>query len=956
MYRYYGNALPLQQDEAENVRAIFRRIKESRSDLSAAVDLLENVLLTKPNHEGSKYISNALRFYQRCMQFTGPLMAKGVEDTLMYTYNRFIGHNEVGDSPEAFGHSISTFHQMMKDRQQQWPLAINGTSTHDTKRGEDVRARLNVLTDVADEWLTLVDDWRQINNDLKTDNAPDDNDEYFIYQTLVGAHPMPTQDDDDINNRMGEYLEKALREAKVNSNWTEPNVSYEEGAKNFASNLLKDDGKFSESFKTFHQKIADFGIVNSLSQTVLKFMCPGVPDVYQGTEMWDLSLVDPDNRRPVDYKQRLEYLEEIDKWHIDELTTKAEELWEQRYTGKIKLWLVNNLFKQRKNHLDLFDKGDYIPLEVQGAYKDHVFAFARKHQLHWIVVAVPLHPAQICNEQQVDITNINWKDTSIILPANAPQGYKDLLLLKDGEPAPKLDVQKLFKPLPIAILHLQNEHERSAGVLLHITSLPSSFGIGDLGAEAYKFADFLQRSNQKFWQLLPLNPTEQGQGYSPYSSLSSKAGNPLLISPALLADAKLLFGDTLSTYHLPSDSQANFSEAKKIKNELFEQAWQTFQLPQFATMQQQFKEFIQTEAIWLHDYALFVVLKEQHGGKAWFQWPDKYKLRDAIALEQLAVDCKEAIEKTKWLQFIFTQQWKALRNYCNAKGIQLFGDMPFYISYDSADVWSDIEIFEIDSDGKMMGVAGVPPDAFSDDGQLWGMPVFKWDVLKQRNYDWWIQRFKKNMEVFDLVRLDHFRAFADYWEVPSSSNTAKIGSWKPGPGIDIFEVAQRKLGSLPFIAEDLGDINDAVYKVRDTFNLPGMKVLQFTFGDDTDESVHSPHNYNENSIVYTGTHDNNTTIGWFKTLSASDKSRVEKYIGKTITEENVHIELAKLAYASVSKIAIIPMQDLLGLDEHSRMNTPSLTKNNWGWRLLPNQINEETENTLKSWTETFDRH
>jgi 4-alpha-glucanotransferase len=255
----------------------------------------------------------------------------------------------------------------------------------------------------------------------------------------------------------------------------------------------------------------------------------------------------------------------------------------------------------------------------------------------------------------------------------------------------------------------------------------------------------------------------------------------------------------------------------------------------------------------------------------------------------------------------------------------------------------------------MTGAAGVPPDAFSDDGQLWGMPVFKWDVLKQRNYDWWIERFKKNMELFDVVRLDHFRAFADYWEVPANETTAKVGEWKPGPGVDLFKTAQKELGSLPFIAEDLGDINDQVYEVRDTFDLPGMKVLQFTFGDDIDRSVHSPHNYNENAIAYTGTHDNNTTRGWFKELGEDNKQRLNKYTGKTISEEDVHTELARLAYASVAKTAIIPIQDILALDETARMNTPSSGKNNWGWRLLPGQLTEETESLLKEWTLMYNR-
>ncbi|MFC7000011.1 malto-oligosyltrehalose synthase [Rufibacter roseus] len=957
VYRYYGNQMPLDGEEAEAVQNIFNSIRESKPDLTGPVEILERAILgAAPEGEDGTYLQRSQRFYQRLMQFSGPIMAKGVEDTIMYTYNRFVGHNEVGDSPEAFGVSPQEFHQIMQDRQQNWPLSMNGTSTHDTKRGEDVRARLNVLTELADDWATAVQEWREMNADLKQNNLPDVNDEYLIYQTLLGAYPMPGQDEDDFENRVQEYLQKALREAKVNSNWTSPNEEYEAATKAFTVKLLDKSRPFWSSFEKFRAKTTDFGIVNSLSQVLLKFTAPGVPDVYQGTELWDFSLVDPDNRRPVDYEKRQAWLEEMDSYDLNKQENLWEELWENRYDARIKLYLTRTLFTERKNKADLFAKGTYLPLEVEGEHKEHVLAFARKYLHTWYVVAVPLHLAALAKQQGVDKPgDIDWKDTKVIIPQEAPKEWQDMLIRSTGNYAHELRVADLFGIFPLAMLKLEAQNERGAGILLHITSLPSDFGIGDMGPEARKFADFLAASNQKFWQLLPLNPIEAGQGYSPYSSISSRAGNPLLISPVALAKEGLLPENELSNYHLPQTGSVDYDQAQKVKDELLEKAWQNFKSGDFPTLQQQFIDYCGTEAGWLHDFALYVLLKAQNGGSAWFQWPDEYKQRDAAALEQLAQENAEAVEKTKWVQFIFNKQWKRLRTYCNNRGIQMFGDMPFYISYDSVDVWGNREIFAVDEDGKMTGVAGVPPDAFSDEGQLWGMPVFKWDVLKEQDYGWWMGRLRKNMELFDIVRLDHFRAFADYWEVPADAETAKNGEWKLGPGADFFTFAEKELGSLPFIAEDLGEINDLVLKLRDDFNLPGMKILQFAWGNEMPQNHYIPHNYIRNSIAYTGTHDNNTTLGWYRQEGKPHHQQIEHYVGRQLGEQDIWWVMARLAYASVAKTAILPMQDVLGIDEQGRMNTPGTNQGNWGWRLMPGQITKQTENQLKEWTWLYNR-
>ncbi len=953
VYRYYGDRFPLSSEEEKAVREILMSVRRS-GESNEAVAVLENALLNRPYEHNQEVNERIGQFYQRLMQFTGPLMAKGVEDTLMYTFNRFIGHNEVGDSPEAFGDTVEGFHQKMKARQQQWPLSLNGTSTHDTKRGEDSRARLNVLTDVHEAWLEQVAGWRQLNAALKQNGIPDDNDEYFIYQALVGNRPMPGEDEDDFETRIQDYLQKALREAKVHSNWARPDEAYENGAKAFVVALLDKSKPFWKSFTAFLEKIADHGIVNSLSQLVLKVTCPGVPDIYQGCEFWDFSLVDPDNRRPVDYQKRQQFLQALEGKSAEAM---FQQLWEKRYNGGIKLWLTQKLLALRNSYADVFAQGEYLPLTVEGRYKDHVLAFARRHKGTVQVVAVPLHTAIIGEAQCQSFFDIDWKDTRLHLPKETENTLENIFTNVKFEKGKGLFAKDLFKNHPFAILRgRQRYNERGAGVLVHLSSLPSPFGIGDMGPEARAFADFLSRSRQKYWQLLPLNPTEAGQGHSPYSALSSKAGYPLLISPELLVKDGLLEPGDLKAAHLPQDGSADYAEAERAKEKLFEKAYAAFGQAKDHPLHEPFKAFCKNEKSWLDDFALFMLLKKEHGGKPWYEWPEPYKQRDDEALKKLAKKHQKEVQKIKWLQFIFSKQWHGLREYCNSRDIRFIGDIPFYVSYDSSDVWADKELFALDPEGQRTGMAGVPPDAFSADGQLWGMPVFNWEKMEATGYRWWIERLRKNMELFDLVRLDHFRAFAAYWEVPAGEQTARNGQWKKGPGAAFFQSMEAALGHLPFVAEDLGDIDEAVLNLRDEFRMPGMKVLQFAFGNDMPQSDYIPHNYDKNFLVYSGTHDNNTTVGWFRTEAGEAvKERIRRYAGTDVHEGNIHLVLARLAYSSVADIAILPVQDILGLNEKARMNVPSSAENNWAWRLTPGQLTADTEKWLQEWTRTYNR-
>lgn len=480
--------------------------------------------------------------------------------------------------------------------------------------------------------------------------------------------------------------------------------------------------------------------------------------------------------------------------------------------------------------------------------------------------------------------------------------------------------------------------QRAAGVLLHITSLPSPFGIGDLGNEAYKFADFLNRAGQRYWQILPLTPIDGAQGYSPYSSLSSMAGNVWLISPEKLYEDGCLTKDDVSISGTAPSDRVSYTKTIQLKSKLLAKAFKNTKAQRKAA----FEAFCDREAYWLDDFALFMVLRTFHKNKPWYEWPEAFKHRNLKSLLKFTSENQSDIDYVKWLQYQFFHQWKNLKRYCNDLNVDILGDLPFYVSYDSVDVWSRQEIFKLNKNGSMAGVAGVPPDYFNEDGQLWGMPVYRWDVLKDQGYDWWLRRIRKNMELVDLLRLDHFRAFADYWEVPAKEKTAVRGEWKIGPGEHFFATLKQEFGKLPFIAEDLGDISPPVYKLRDQFRLPGMKVLQFAFGDNFESSDHIPHNYAPNYFAYTGTHDNNTTVGWFrKEVKSKVREDIKLYANTSVTEKNIHDVLIRMVYASVAKTAIVPMQDILGLDETSRMNVPASTSKNWQWRLTSDAYTRE---------------
>ena len=953
-YRYYGNELPFMQEEHLALEKLFGKLRQTYPELSRGINLLSQVLLEKTLEGDPDFNTRALEFYQRCMQFTGPLMAKGGEDTLMYTYYRFIGHNEVGDSPSRFGISAAEFHNSMESRQKNWPLSLNTTSTHDTKRGEDVRARLNVLTEFADEWVTLVRSWQQMNLKLRAQcEGPDSNDEYMIYQLLLGVFPLGGSPDTSFFERIEEYIQKASREAKIHSTWEKPDKAYEQGTVQFVRSILTEGSSFLSDFLPFCQKIANYGLVNSLAQLTLKMTCPGVPDIYQGGELWDFSLVDPDNRRPVDYQKRMKFLQEM-----EDTPPSLNHLWLERENGKIKLWLTTRLLALRQKYPDLFHYGAYNALEVQGALKENILAFSRSYREDILLVIIPLHTAALCERQQTDLFNLDWQDTCIYLPQHVGSEWERVLQEQKECIEHFVVPAALFTECPVAILKgTKKGNERSAGLLLSVSSLPSRFGIGDLGPAAYSFVDFLKRSEQRVWQLLPLNPVEEAQGYSPYSSPSSRAGNPLFISPELLVQEGLLQESDLDAAAFPPSDQADYPNAARHKTTLLAKACATFFTDPGAELEEDFRQFCEANQEWLPDYALYVVIKEQQNGLPWYQWPAALKERDENTLMLLAASESDRIRLAKWIQYVVDKQWKSLRNYCNREGIKMIGDIPFYVSYDSSDVWSHRELFLLGTEGQLLGVAGVPPDSFSEKGQLWGMPVFNWEVIRENGYRWWIDRLKKNIELFDQVRLDHFRAFADYWTVPGGRETAEHGEWKTGPGNDFFEAAQKELGALPFIVEDLGKVSPAVIRLKNELGLPGMKILQYAFDDHMADSDFIPHNYTRDCVVYTGTHDNNTVRGWFKEkVDQATRTRMEAYLNQTVNEKSINEVMARAAYSSVASLVILPVQDVLDLDESAKMNLPGTHSGNWRWRLIPDQLTAKEEEMLRTWTKLYGRN
>jgi 4-alpha-glucanotransferase len=497
-------------------------------------------------------------------------------------------------------------------------------------------------------------------------------------------------------------------------------------------------------------------------------------------------------------------------------------------------------------------------------------------------------------------------------------------------------------------------YKRGSGLLLHVSSLPSPHGIGELGKQAYGFVDFLVNAGQSYWQILPLNPTGTYLGNSPYTSYSVFAGNPLFISLETLRDFGLLSQSDLdSAPQFPLDD-VDYEKVVEWKAKIFRKAFHHAE-PKLEK-DPLFAEFCGENDHWLEDFSLFAALKDQFHESAWYEWPEAVRNREENAISDWKSKLNKRMLRSKFLQFVFFHQWENLRKYANEKNIKIIGDIPIYPSLDSVDAWSNPDLFKLGDDKKPLYVAGAPPDYFSETGQRWGNPVYNWDNLKATKFEWWVRRMRHNLQLCDILRLDHFRGLVAYWEIPAEEETAVKGKWMPVPSRDLFGKLKQELTSLPLILEDLGHITDDVKEVMNELGFPGMKVLAFAFGPDLPTNPYAPHNFIPNCVVYTGTHDNNTMRGWYEREAyPEDKMRLNEYTGKTLDSSTVSWEMARLAYASVADIAVIPFQDILGLGANTRMNLPSETTGNWRWRAPESALNEDTARKLYRIAQIYNR-
>ncbi|KAB3534099.1 4-alpha-glucanotransferase [Alkaliphilus pronyensis] len=496
---------------------------------------------------------------------------------------------------------------------------------------------------------------------------------------------------------------------------------------------------------------------------------------------------------------------------------------------------------------------------------------------------------------------------------------------------------------------------RQCGILLHPTSLPSKYGIGDMGKEAYQFVDFLKRANQKLWQVLPLNPP--GYGESPYQCFSAFAGNPLIISIDLLLEDGYLEYNDIEAVPSFSESKVEFQKVKEYKDIIFKKAFNSFKK---LKKDDSYFRFIEDNKNWLHDYGLFMAIKDHSNGRPWNKWHHSIAFPTEEVKSKYKHQLKDEVQYYIFLQYLFDKQWRSLRDYSNKQGIKIIGDLPIFISYDSSDAWTHPHLFELDDKGNPLKVAGVPPDCFSKTGQLWGNPHFKWSVMESNGFQWWKNRFKKLIELVDIIRIDHFRGFEAYWVVSATAKTAEAGSWVKAPGQKLFSEVKKELESLPIIVEDLGFITPEVKRLKKQFNFPGMKILQFSFGRNVPRRER-PAGYEKASVVYTGTHDNETILGWYKNIIASNNKYMLKILNKhyginpSMKDEEICWRFIEIAYNNSSSYAIIPLQDIIVLDNTGRMNYPGTVGGNWDWRYEKRLLTADIEDKLRKLTEAYNR-
>lgn len=927
VYRYYPAASMPEGHDAAAFSALIDKVRKERTVHDRALSFFKDCFTSVPLLPDDAYGKALLHFWRRCMQVSGPLMAKGMEDTLFYNYHRYAAHNEVGGNPFRFGITVDEFHDTMQQRRRLLPDALNATATHDTKRGEDARARLQLLSADPDAWQQLSREWLEMPADAYPLLTAVDR--YFMLQVALSSLPFEKTGRAEFLRRLEAYTEKAAREAGHISSWETPATEYEQQLKSFAADIVQKDSPYGRLLRAWLNHNQPAVILNSLVQAVLKLTCPGIPDIYQGTEFWDLSLVDPDNRRPVDYDSRVEMLQRSEQLLLH---------WKKNMLPQpgLKQALLQRLLLLRRRYPELFREGTYEPVAVSGRY----LSFIRRYRQDWLWVILPL------GGEGQELPH------SMALPAEAPETWKDVLTGKRVRSAHGR-LSSGSRSFPVRILMGSSARVRKAGVLMPLFSLPSSYGAGGMGSEAYDFITFLARGGQKLWQLLPLNPVLEENHYSPYAAVSAFAGDPMYIDPEVMEQQGFPVPAIDPSPGPDGGTRVGYRRCREEKTRILRDAWRLFRVGAYSELKSEFVQFREQQGYWLDDYALYTALKIKFGGEPWYSWPAAYRDRDPDTLEAARRSEADEFGFAQWQQFVWQRQWTALRQFARQYDIALMGDLPFYMNTDSVDIWAQRRFFAISDEGRVKAMAGVPPDYFSETGQLWGMPVYDWKAMKEDKYSWWLRRLQRNIDLYDKVRLDHFRAFFDYWEVPGGSDNAINGAWREGPQDGLFRMLQQQFPDMPFIAEDLGEIHKGVFAFKDRYGLPGMHILQFGFDPYDPHSHDLPEHIARNAVVYTGTHDNNTVAGWFPGLGKESLAALKRLVRAEVTADNIADTLCRIAYNTNADTVIIPIQDILGLDASARINTPSTTEGNWAWRLQPGQLTLAVTNKLLAWVKQY---
>ncbi len=936
---------------------------------TAALDAIRSALLLEPPAARDDASRAACLELLLCIQqLTGPAAAKGVEDTACYRYVPLACLDEVGGEPDRFGVGVEEFHAHSRERAARWPGSLSATSTHDTKRSEDVRTRIGVLSEMPTRWAEAVERWHALaaahRTSLPGGHAPTPNDEYLLYQTLVGTWPASGLDAAELvayRSRISAYMVKAAREAKLSTGWVDGNHDYEAAVVRFVERLLDREAsaELLDDVRALRRAGGARGLAGIAVDAGAQARRTGRAGFLPGQRALGLeprrSRQPPRGglraaaraaRRALRPVQRGIAARRPRRRPLEAARHRARPRAPQaprgapggrRLPSGVRCGSAPEPGRRVRPNARQPCRARGCRTLLQSLCRGSAGRRGLGRHCHRAFAAAT--GALPRRNQRSGAGSRNPCQRVARPPVRAPT------LCPDG--ARRMKDSRFL--------------ERTSGVLLHPTSLPGPHGHGDLGPAAHRFAGFLASAGQSWWQMLPLGPP--GAGNSPYDSPSTFAGSAGLVSLEQLAAEGLLEPQEIAPPRALQGKRVRYAEAARYRLPRLQLAHQRFVGSASKADRRAFAAFREQQRSWLGDYALYQALKSAAGGAPWYKWEPDLTARRPAALRHAKRELADRIAFHEFVQFAFDRQWRALARRCRELGIGLLGDVPIYVALDGADVWAHRELFHVDRNGKRRFVAGVPPDAFSSTGQLWGNPLYRWSALDRSNYAWWIARLELTLSRFDAVRLDHFIGFRRYWEVKAGARTAEHGRFVRVPGERFLGAVRDALGGLPFVAEDLGIVTDEVRALRDQFGLPGMRVVQFAF-DESGPNDYQPHRYPRRTVAYTGTHDNDTAVGWFRQHAprgdrkrarelADRRRRVLAYLGSDGRE--IHWDLIRLVLMSVADTALFPMQDLLGLGSDARMNTPGTTHANWSWRVRQEDLAPRVAERMLELCETYER-